>query len=505
MKVMEKQKNIIDVDKFINTFLPWSGLDRYSSIFSFKNGESWVTRKEIVSQAWLWKHFIGEKTVSLPRDKKSNIYWLDIDFRNNNVYLTTMMKRLITYVFKGDPFYVEYSPRSKSYHIAFKFDRKCNVKAWKKFPKTLLNRKNFRNSKYVVETIHDNKMLRLPLSKDYWIRGSYDVNSRYGIVREEDKNVILSWFKTPEHGVIKAPFELCHYDTVIKTTRRGVSPIYRIKNYDKKYEDLHYGKGNRREAQIKIAFRAILKNKSFLDFIEDCEYYNNGTSKDMQVSEEQRIGMLSKIWDWAIKHYKKFPALPKGRVEKDQVKENTGKRKTPVKIVLKRFLDYVDKLIEVEFTDLQLKMLYKIIHSNNFYKEKSITFKLNIIYMIRLYVIFKKIGIYVNEVIELKHINPRFENFNKAFSCGNDLTVLIGQKYIIRGIKTRIDYLMQTGLIERVRDRYGKTHSYFNIRFTYHYKVYPIEKIYYSLGFVDSDCEGVEKMKGFLKNEDIFF
>ena len=139
-------------DKFIKEFMFYSGFDTLSSSFRFKNlnTKTWVHKKETISSAWLWKHFNKQVIVSLPHNDKSNIYWIDIDARNNIVKLKNMIPQLINKIIKAEPFYIEYSPASGGYHLAFRFDF-INHLAWKNLTKYVKEKTRYKA--YNIEII----------------------------------------------------------------------------------------------------------------------------------------------------------------------------------------------------------------------------------------------------------------------------------------------------------------------------------------------------------------
>ena len=272
--------------KFIGTHC---GLDPKTG-FAIKNKSSreYTTIHSSLSYLLLAKHFLcNDTTIALKRYIHSDIIIIDIDQRNNTFPTDKIINKVLLTI--GKPFYYEYNPNTKVYHLYYKFENYVSDNALQYITTQFKENYNF-----VIEPVLKNHFIRLPYSYTYRNNAFFYDNytNRYNKI----KNI------TQLNITFKKPFSLIIPKWIQKNNKFG-SIIKKERNIPQINQNYTYGNGTRHVQQIRIAFNCIRNNESIDDFIRECHYWNDGTSKDMKLSEYKKNKMLTKIWDYCNNKY----------------------------------------------------------------------------------------------------------------------------------------------------------------------------------------------------------
>ena len=153
-----------------------------------------------------------------------------------------------------------------------------------------------KNYGYIIEVVHDRKVMRLPFSSPYQQKAFTYKNEKI-----EEVERLLEVF---------ASHELSPLPSWLKKENTFGDPISKRRDVnkdggkDKVSPHLFYGAGDRHEKQPRIGLETIrLYGPERERFYELCEYYNDGTSKDMKKNLYERNQILDKVWDWCLTHY----------------------------------------------------------------------------------------------------------------------------------------------------------------------------------------------------------
>lgn len=238
-------------------------------------------------------HFKGNSTYALPQYKHTKIFIIDIDQRSQKEGISTddIVATLISDL--GYPFYMEKSEETKGYHLYFKYKEYLTKKA-----KTFLREHYKSTYGYEIEPITGKSIIRVPLSFSY---------SSFAVEFKENG----------EYSKIRSIFDLTRVFSSAKEKTlpyifkgknvRGELPLRSSSNYVSDFENnkrYEYGNGTRIRNQIGIAFAVRRNNGLESDYINACELYNDGSSKDMALPLEKRDAYILKIFHWAGDTYR---------------------------------------------------------------------------------------------------------------------------------------------------------------------------------------------------------
>lgn len=266
----------------------------YAYLYSQENRQWRTCTKKSVSTPLLHKHLKGEITIALPQYPHSKYLIFDIDTRSqfNSISIESVFNQIVKDF--GTPAYYEISSTSGGYHIYYHMNEFITDTAKKEIEFRYM-------SKYrmVVEVVRKNKKIRLPYSAQYQ-DNAFD---RFGMQItnfEHLYNTFENMYTNPFYST-KLP------SWVHKINKHGVNIAKKREIESQLNTDRTYGYGTRHIEQIKIGFDTLHQKGSFQDFVYNCEYWNNGTSKDMALPENQKQNILLKIWEWCTMNFTPTP------------------------------------------------------------------------------------------------------------------------------------------------------------------------------------------------------
>jgi len=242
----------------------------------------------------LHKHLHGHEVLSLELYPYTKNVIIDIDGRNNKNYSThKIVRELVKWI--GEPFYIEYSHTSKGYHLYYQFKEYITKNAASHLCKEFRQKTH-----YCIEckTSEHKSCMRLFYSYQYRTAGKYDPKYRIPICTISSWKELIPIFS----DISPLPMPKVFYGHNVRGfiveresigAGHGEGYIF-SKNYS-------YGEGHRIQAQIEIAFQTLHAQEGFNSFIQKCEFYNDGSSKDMKST--QKMNILKSIWIWCQNHY----------------------------------------------------------------------------------------------------------------------------------------------------------------------------------------------------------
>lgn len=449
---MGELKNRIDFDK-LRLFTRISGLDFTSSnytLFTIDNG--YINKKSHVTTKALLYHFISKKTaICLPRYPHSKIYIIDIDKRNNKRSLPDIIRDLVNLL--GIPFYLE-KGLSGGYHLYFQFIDYLSVDFWKWLVKHF--KKEF---KAEIEPIYEGKQIKVPFSVNYKLAGRYNYKTRTQIDKEvscfdDVFQIFASAEVNPLPDIYIKNKEKLKIEITLKACRNlhGQGSI-----------DFSYGCGTRHEKQIPLGFY-ILKNKgTFQDFLQACYYWNNGTSKDMNLPYGEMIKVVKNVWDYCS-----------SRFDGRQPYKSVQTVKKPENLVM-NFKYY--RMRDKEQSQLReiLKHYYQIY--NKKYKPGGKVESRIVRECIKIIKILNEIKEYRTRY-KYRYKNEEANFLKNGVPFGIELQKKVAKNFGIRNIEEKIDFLEWTGIIEVLRNEDGFSYSYKKFRYVKHFIIKAIQKIY---------------------------
>jgi len=423
-----------------------------------------------VSSNRLFEHLLGDfsdtYTYALRKHEHSTIFVLDIDFRNqslNKDAFLNSVKNTIEYL-GSEPFFIEYSEKSESYHIYFNYGEYFSKTKYKNIVTLIRNKFGIE-----VEIKSKGDILRLPLSNSY---------RRVAGIYNPDERLLISPLSLYENiklfnysSATKVPWKLHRINGNSLTHSKNHEEVQKD-SYSVDNDDFTYGKGTRWENQIRLAFALLYEDKeaSFQDFIKKCEYWNDGTSKDMKLPEASRNKILLSTWNWCLKSFKE---VAKSSSSTNYINDEKtydfligSDDVTPLE-------DKEWKILEKALKDAFLRIKpgkSKGAFEKRFLLDSMITMEF-LIHMDR----FRKSNGYVYQKEE-------YEFLNKGSPIGDKLKYTIAKHFGIKNIKKVFNFLEQAGLILRIYNQEGYSHSYKSKRYSTHFSInyYIINSILYN-------------------------
>lgn len=456
---------------------------------------------------------------SLPRYPHSKIAIFDIDQRNNTASIEDIVKKLRLLI--GDPFYIEYGHkrRMRRYNKEYLFENKPQgAHLYYRFDDYMTDvnlkviEKRMEQFGYIIESIHGNKTIRLPMTYDtpnYRYFG-YEVLNHQPEIKDkrkislklknlEDYFHVYRCFAKKEEKTNRVPIWVHELSQKEKDlTKACKSRVYNPLDisdigdtYDKnKYiecniydetisytqhmhynPDRTYGNGTRHIQQIAIGFDILREKGTYQDFKERCKYYNDGTSKDMKLPFEKREKILSDIWKYCtIKFNPISPHYSTGNIngyyhDEDFDLSDDEYEKLERMITYYYIKDHWGKL----FGKDQKNFIWNVINLYTQIKQKALHDKISkATYTYSFLKPFEQ-GIalsqkFIKKICDYYEIKNRHKvmRFLKKYGFIQSLSILVNgvhREYSYKGIRYCKHYIVHT-----VNDRYNSVKRQFNVR-----------------------------------------
>lgn len=455
----EESTTIWETSSKLKKLPHYLGLDftrgNYAYLYSTKNRQWRTQTKKSITTSLLDKHLRGEITVALPLYPYSKYLIIDIDNRSQykDITATDVFNQIVQDF--GNPAYYEFSSSSKGYHLYYHMNEYITDNA----KKEIEFRYMYKN-RMAIEVLQKNKKIRLPYSAQYQ-NNAFD---KFGTQITNFEHLYNNF-----ENMYTNPFYTTKLPTwVKKLNKHGVNIAKKREIALESNKDRTYGCGTRHIEQINIGFDTIREKGNFQDFINNCEYWNNGTSKDMMASDTEKHQMLEKIWNWCIMHFSETPEYSKGAHG----------------VMVNEFgQEEIINAIEWTFNDSQRSKM-----------EKALTF------YYRYYNVGKKKGkkekefvngclLIIEEIISKKlhdkTVDSKYETnnseINSKLSQGTlfnyELKKRITKKLQVKNYRKTWNFLEKIGFIQPVKIN-GFTYSYKSIRYAKHYTIMNINTFF---------------------------
>ncbi len=404
--------------------------------------------RDYFSIHYLLDHLSGKRTYALRRFEHSKVYIIDIDLRSQTQHkdLNKITEQLELDL--GKAFYTE-ERLNEGFHLYYEFDNYVSSKAWKLLEATYLQKYNM-----AIEIKCNNEIMRLPLSFDYTLR-----SSKYR--KSLTPNQCLTTFL--RHVVTKVP-SILQVSNTSENTLRISTKDSKENTQTSTQIDFSYGCGTRLEHQIPIGFNLLNKNNNatYETYVEECELWNDGTSKDMNLSDNQKHKILDKQWNWITNKFN----------------SNYSTHKSDSEISFNNFHDntniYKDFTIDedFEFSDTEHVRLEKFIKQN--YKKLKIgkiggkseaKFIMNSFLILEFLYSTRQF----RQDQEYEYIDEDFHFLNEGVPFGVKLRDTLAQYHQITNIKKILKFLIDTELLILLKDKDGFSYSYKGNSYTKHY------------------------------------
>jgi hypothetical protein len=202
--------------------------------------------------------------------------------------------------------FIEYSPRSKGYHVYFQLDRPV-------FDYSLVNiEAHLARLGFNVEAIKSTGHIRFPMSRNYSIYGLY--NPKKGsLVQRFDLDALLTYWEShdmssyfpPEFEADFSMFD--EHQKITKKTKKGVSDLVQ-KLIDNTHLD--YGPGNRDAQTKRILSYCIKYGLDCQAFTDICTSHNKGAR-----GKTDFFG----LYQWGLKNFEHTPGQTGARYDYDNI------------------------------------------------------------------------------------------------------------------------------------------------------------------------------------------
>jgi len=452
-----------DVKRLFNTILDFpkkSGFDFYKKeIFVYQKDSSQKFIKidvPYVSSNRLFEHFITRNyTYALKLHENTTILPIDIDYRSQPYNLTkegyqNMVNNVIQYL-GSNPFLIEYSESSKGYHIYFDYGIYLD-------PIKIKNIATVIKQKFglIVEIKSKNNILRLPLSDEY--------HDNAGVYNPKEPNLIE---KKSTYQNLK---NYLYRNTVVFPWKLHFIPGDTLKHDREDYmkdissiqRDFTYGSGTRWENQIKIGFNLLYHNRntSFEEFVSACEYWNDGSSKDMKLPEDKKEKLLQSMWKWITNNFKNVEKPKKN--ESIISDDNCFPELFGADDDLRELSNKEYKNLKFHLNKAYLRL--KIGKSNGKYHKRFVYDCLNVMEFLVSMDKFRKKAKYFYKKKEFKFLNH-------GIPVGLKLQNTIANHYGIKNIRKIFKFLQKAGFISKIYNDKGYSHSYKSINYSTHFTI----------------------------------
>lgn len=410
-----------------------------------RNSREYTKRKvKSINDTLILEHLAGIKTISLPLYEKTKYVVIDIDQRSNPLHRTDdITDMLCDDEYFGYPFFAEQSLETNGFHLYFQYDSylsKAKAKAIEGYFKDTYN--------YIIEIKVAGDNLRLPFSTSYIPLAGFSLES-FDNPNEEE---------TPE-------FFSNFLDPIIEVNKSSGAKEYLSRR------EFHYGNGTRYENQFRLGFHVLRMNNNATldDYIEACEFWNDGTSKDMKLPDSKKLKMLESQWNFILSKFEASPFYEEKvsdwqALYKDNqlfnIRESKFKFDSEDSLKLNKILRYYYQKLKIGKIGTK---------SHERFIEDSIK-TLEFLYGSKEY---RDINGY--------SYNEEFKELEKGVPFGHKLQKSIAEHYNISNIRKVLLFLREIGLLEDIFLENGYSYSYKNIRYSIHYILSSIFDLYYTL------------------------
>lgn len=419
------------------------------NVFTVEEGISYDNFKD-----HLTSHY---KFFSLKPYKYSKFVYIDIDQRNqliddgvNKLSTRKAFNRLTEFL--GKPFYHEKS-KDKNYHTVFHFKdylHDTGKKYLEKFCKEEFG--------IVIEVVTSNKTIRIPFSSKYRNNAKlYNVKTKkYQEILYN--NQVISVFEHAE-SVVNIPKEIRKEN---KTGRKLTASKSLTSSSGNNFS---YGEGTRHDIQPKIAYHVLRLKGDYNQFVDLCNEWNDGTSKDMNESSAKVSSLLKGLWNTATANFD-----PNFIYEGTGFEKNFGEKK----IIVNEY-DIEDKYYKklyMKIADLHRKQNYK-------YGVKDVEeCTLNTMNLME-FILGKSEWSKTNG---RTYKQKEFEWLNHGLSLSKDFLLEVCKQYGIKRAYYQIAFLKSIGFIKKLskilEDGKEVSHSWKgSLRHSCHYKVTLLSKL----------------------------
>ena len=438
----------------------------------------------------LLRHLYEDKIISLPMYKHTKMFVIDIDRRNQKEQSLKGMINIVKTVVKylGDPFYLEYSTESGGYHLYYVFNQYVSEYAFKYLYKYFKD-----TYEYEIEFIHHNKTIRLPYSEQYRnYAGTYNSDNRLLISKLKNANKIIYLFVNKQELSVPLP------QIINKNNKFGIKLLYDKDQYsmdsDKEARNdvkFKYGCGTRHTHQLKIGLYVLAQGKGYDEFLRLCDRYNDGTSKDMALSERKKSRILGSVWKWCVKKFNSMYHIPI---------RNTSEFYSPLDE--DNFIYYCGNNLSLPFKlEKELKFLYSEFYRYlNIGKKDGKYEKRFIKDALKLYKIIWNKQEY-HKSIRASYSQEGYSFLNGSIPFGKKLRQRIAKEFQISNIEKVLDFLIYVMIIKQRESPEGYVYSYKKKRWCSHYEIMDtFQKVYAYLFRLHMMYYDVSKEKIISKN-----
>lgn len=230
--------------------------------------------------------------------KHTKLIYIDIDKRNQYEGKTTReaFDALVSLI--GKPFYYETST-DEDYHLVFELSDFLTDKA-KSSLEVLLKREH----RSIIEVVRSKQVIRLPFSLKY--RGGAQYLSKGEYKQVSGPGHLVKVFAKLRKS--NSPLRIPSFLLKANLTGTKVKAICSEEKPQPKTEadiisSCEYGRGTRHRFQPKIAFHIIRNKGTFEDFMSLCEICDDGTSKDMKLSDSKKVSVLKNVWNHSTRKF----------------------------------------------------------------------------------------------------------------------------------------------------------------------------------------------------------
>jgi len=429
------------------------GYDNTSNKIRIKNKTySEFSIKSITHAIWC-EHLLHNKNYSLPIHPNSNVLWVDIDEPQLKKKSFDEIHRILTYYF-GKEILVFKKKHGLGYHIMYLYDKSLNEK-------TIKNIENCFNTQEIDLEIKTNgRWLKLPYSKDYSLCGNFNETGEFITYRDHPIKIMYDILSNISAQSLTDFLNMQLDETI---------DYYHNKEYETSWTPSSYGRGDRHEFFFKLGFYLLRNNpKSTLEkFKQQCEYWNDGTSYDMQKGSYFKYIMIESYWNWIKLNFNK--KYSDNKFKPIILEDNTY-------LELKR--DY-DK----EFSDLKWDTIKYIIEQtyqkNNLGKIGTKNYNRTITSCLLLYENVWQKSFYTKTRKYKKDINKPLE---QGININTIEKNTIAKNLRIKNIRKCFKILLLSGLLTILKNKKGHTYR-FNSKnnFCLHYFLNNVYMLYKSL------------------------
>lgn len=455
-KIFDQNKYDVEL---LNNLARYSGLDFTQKSFAQlidQDQRIWRTvQTKNISQKKLYKHLTGEYTIALPIYPYSKYLIIDIDNRSQFKHTTAYDVLIELKRDFGEPDYLEYSQDSKGYHVYY------HMKDWVEKEAKLALENEYISRGFIVEVIGEGKKIRVPYSDQYQTAWDRQGNSITSI--EELHDNFEKVYNCDSSYKTSIPAWLKKYNKKGKAIQKLRTSITQNTQYQQT-QDRTYGCGTRHIEQINIGFNSIREKHTFEQFKEMCEYWNDGTSKDMKLPEYKKEKILKNVWEWCNKNYQETPEYESGE---GGIYDEYGN------LVFLNSMEY-------SFSDYQYELLEKVFtHYYETYNIGKIGGKLESTFIHNAIVLLE--GIWSKTEYDKKtqalYSQKEFKKLSNATLFNSELKKLMCDQLGIKNYRRMWSFLELTQSIKPAK--IGKySYSYKGNRFAKHYTVSRTSTIY---------------------------